>query len=114
MNVANVKPSSTVDACSSAHQLFQENVFFQSDVEHSVNWEDLKILVELPSGSWESVENYTLGGFWLLDLLIDNLDNNLVTDQSTRLDNAADGLDESFIKAAGDSSLEDFSDFVTS
>lgn len=78
-----------------------------------MNWEHLEILIELSSGSGESVENDTLGGFWFFDLLVDDFNDDFVADQSTGLDDAADGLDQSFIEATGDGSLEDFSDFVT-
>ena len=114
MDVAYVKASAAVNAGSSAHQLLQQNVVFQGDVEDSVNREHLEILIELSSSSGESIENDSLGGLWFLDLLVDDFDDNLVTDQSTRLDDAADGLDQSFIETARNGSLEDFSDLVAS
>jgi hypothetical protein len=114
LDVAYVKASAAVNAGSSAHQLLQQNVISQGDIEDSVNWEDLEILIELSSSSGESIKNDSLSGLWFLDLLVDDFDDNFVTDQSTRLDDAANGLDQPFIETAGNGTLENFSDLVTS
>ena len=80
MNVANVKASSAVDAGSSTHKLFQENVVSEGDVEDTVDGENLEIFIKLSLSSWESIENNALGGFWLLHFLVDDLDDNFVAD----------------------------------
>lgn len=78
MNVANVKTSAAVNASSSSHEFLQENVVSEGDVEDTMDWENLKILIQLTSGSWESVQDDTLCWFGLLNLLVDDFDNDLI------------------------------------
>lgn len=114
MDIADVKASAAVDAGSSAHQFFEKDVVPQSDVEDTVDRELFKVLVELSLSSREAVKNDSLWGLRLLDLLVDNLDNNFVTDEAARFNYASNGFDKSFIEATADGALENFSDLITS
>lgn len=113
MNVADVETSSAVDAGPPSHKFFKKDVISKSDVEDTVDGEFFEVLVELSSGSGEAVEDDSLGRFWLLDFFVDDLDNDVVADKASGLDNAPNGFDKVFIKTATDCTLEYFSDLIT-
>lgn len=113
MDVADVEASTAVDAGSSSHQFLKQDIGFKCDVEDTVDGEFLDVLVELTLSPGESVQNDSLSRLWLLDLLVNDLDNNLVTDQTASFDDTSDGFNEVFVKTAADSALEDFPDLIT-
>jgi hypothetical protein len=113
LDVADVEASAAVDAGSSTHQFLQQDVSFECDIEDSVNGELLDVLVKLTLGPWETVQDDSLRGLWLLDLLVNDLHNDFVTDKTASLDDASDGFNEVFVKTAADSALEDFPDLIT-
>jgi hypothetical protein len=112
LNVADVEAGAAVDAGPAAHQLLEQDVVAQRDVEHSVDGEDLEVGVELPLCPGEAVQDHSLGGFGLLHLLLDDLRHDVVGNQSTRLHDAADVLDEVLVEAARHRALEDLADLI--
>lgn len=114
MDVADVEAGSAVHAGPSAHQLLEQDVVSEGDVEHSVDREDLSVLLQLSKSPGESVKDDSLLALRLLDLLLDDLRNDLITDQSSRLDNPPDLLYQILVEATRDSALEDLADLITS
>ena len=62
----------------------------------------------------EAIQYDSFGRFWFLHLLVENLHNDLITDQTSRLDNPSDSVDEVLVESTADGALEDFSDLVAS
>ena len=77
-----------------------------------MDWELLNVLVQLPSGSGETVEDYSFCRFGFLHFFIEDLHNNLVADEASGLDNASDCFDEVFIEVVADCSLQNFPDLI--
>lgn len=114
MDIADIEASSTVNTSPPSHQFFKQDIVSESDVEHSVDRELLNVLVELSLGSWKAVQNNSLCRLWLLDFFVDDLDNDLVADQSTSFDDAPNSLDEGFVETAADGALQNFPDLIPS
>ena len=55
MDVADVEASSTIHASPAAHQLLQQNIIPQGDIEYSMNGENLEVGLELSLSSGEAV-----------------------------------------------------------
>lgn len=103
MDIADIETSTTVGACSSSHQLLKKDIVAKGDVYDTVDFgEDLQIAVKLFSSSGEPIQDDTLSRFRFLNFLLDNLDNNIIADQSTWLDNISNSLHEFSVEGARD------------
>lgn len=81
LDVADVEASSTANTSTTTHQFFQKDIIFKGDINNSMDLgENLQVAIELLSGSGETIKDYTLFGFGFLDFLLDDLNNNIISD----------------------------------
>ena len=113
LDVADVEACSAVEAGSASHQFLEKNIVSESDVEDSMYWELLNVLVQLASGSWETVEDDSFSRFGFFHFFIEDLNYNLVTDKTSRLDDSSDFFNEVFIKVVTNGSFQDFPDLIS-
>ncbi len=60
LDVADVEARAAVHAGPATHQLFQQDIVAESDVENAVDGEELEVGFELSLGSGEAVEDDSL------------------------------------------------------
>jgi hypothetical protein len=113
LDVADVEAGPAVDAGPAAHQLLQQDIVTQGDVEHSVDGEDLEVGLELSLGPGETVQDDSLGGLRLLHFLLDDLCDDIIGDEASSLDDTSNVLNEILVESAGDGSLEDLPDLIS-
>ena len=75
--------------------------------------EFLNIFIKLALSSWKSIKNDTFCWFRFFDFFIDDIDNNLVTNESTRFNNSSDSFDKIFIESTSNSAFKYLSDLIT-
>ena len=113
LDITDVESCSAVQAGSSSHQFFKENVISEGDIEHTMDGELLNVFIELSLCSWESIEDDSFCWFRFFDFLVNDIDNDRVTDESTWFDDTSDGFYEIFVESAADGSFEYFSDLIS-
>ena len=114
LDVADVESCPAVQASPPSHQLFKEDVVSESDVEDAMDWELFDIFVKLTLSARKSIQDNSFGWLWLFNLFIYDLDDNLIADKPTWLDNSPDCFDQVLVKGTADSSFQNFSNLIAS
>ena len=75
--------------------------------------EFLNIFIKLALSSWKSIKNDTFCWFRFFNFFIDDINNNLIADKSTRFNNSSDSFDKIFIESTSNGAFKDLSDLIT-